>query len=125
MRSHPPTRAAKKARIYTGGNTNVPHSLTEAGRTIAAMVSHAQDVGAKEVEVTKEAEDAWVELLLAGPGRTMRGSPDCTPGYYNNEGREPGPAARLNAGYPEGAFAYFKYLDAWRASGDFAGIEFR
>ena len=47
--------------------------------------------------MTKEAQDAWVELLLTGPGR-MIGSPDCTPGYYNNEGQDPGrPRATMSA----------------------------
>ncbi|HEX4198579.1 MAG TPA: NAD(P)/FAD-dependent oxidoreductase [Caulobacteraceae bacterium] len=105
--------------------SNVPHNLTEAGRTIAAMVSHAVDTGAKEVEVTREAEDEWVALLLTGPGRMMMGSADCTPGYYNNEGRDPGPAAKLNVGYPAGASAYFSYIDGWRKSGEFEGVEFR
>ena len=104
--------------------SNVPHNLTEAARTIAMMVSHARMVGAREVEVTREAEDRWIDLLLTGLGR-MIGSPDCTPGYYNNEGREPGPAAKLNVGHPAGATAYFKYIDAWRNSGQFEGIEFR
>jgi cation diffusion facilitator CzcD-associated flavoprotein CzcO len=104
--------------------SNVPHNLTEAGRTIALVIRHALDQGAKEVEVTKAAQDAWVELLLSGPGR-MIGSSDCTPGYYNNEGQDPGPAARLNVGYPAGASAYFKYIDQWRASGAFEGLEFR
>jgi cation diffusion facilitator CzcD-associated flavoprotein CzcO len=104
--------------------SNVPHNLTEAGRTIAAIVAHAEATGASEVEVTKKAEDAWVELLLTGPGR-MLGTPDCTPGYYNNEGRDPGPAAKYHVGYPAGAMAYFKYIDAWRSSGAFEGVEFR
>jgi cyclohexanone monooxygenase len=104
--------------------SNVPHNLTEAARTIAMVVSRARIMGAKEVEVTREAEDSWVKLLLTGVGR-MIGSPDCTPGYYNNEGREPGPAAKLNVGYPAGATAYFKYIDAWRNSGQFEGLEFR
>ena len=104
--------------------SNVPHNLTEAGRTIATVIRRALDQDAKEVEVTKEAQDAWVELLLSGPGR-MIGSSDCTPGYYNNEGQDPGPAARLNVGYPAGASAYFKYIDQWRASGAFEGLEFR
>ena len=51
------------------------------------------------------------------------GSPDCTPGYYNNEG-QPGPEGRLNVGYPAGPSAYFKYLDAWRKSGAFDGLAF-
>ena len=104
--------------------SNVPHNLTEAGKTIAMIVRHALERGAGEVEVTKEAEDAWVALLLTGVGR-MLGAPDCTPGYYNNEGQDPGPAAKLNVGYPAGAAAYFKYLEAWRNAGDFEGLAFR
>ncbi|HLJ05032.1 MAG TPA: NAD(P)/FAD-dependent oxidoreductase, partial [Acetobacteraceae bacterium] len=104
--------------------SNVPHNLTEAGQTIAAIVRHAVDAGAKQVEVTQEAQDAWIELLLTGMGRMM-GAPDCTPGYYNNEGQPMGDAAKYNVGYPAGAFAYFKYIDEWRSSGEFEGLEFR
>ena len=104
--------------------SNVPHNLTEAAKTIAMMVKHARDKGFTEIEVTKEAEDKWVELLLTGVGR-MIGAPDCTPGYYNNEGREPGPAAKLNVGHPAGALAYFRYIDAWRSTGEFEGLQFR
>jgi cation diffusion facilitator CzcD-associated flavoprotein CzcO len=104
--------------------SNVPHNLTEAAKTIALMVRHAQANDFKEIEVSKQAEDSWVELLLTGAGR-MIGSPDCTPGYYNNEGREPGPAAKLHVGHPAGPMAYFKYIDGWRTSGQFEGLEFR
>ncbi|WP_300579054.1 NAD(P)/FAD-dependent oxidoreductase [Phenylobacterium sp.] len=104
--------------------SNIPHNLTESGRTIAMTIRHALDVGAKEVEVTPEAQAAWVDLLLTGMGR-MLGAPDCTPGYYNNEGQDPGPAAQLNVGYPQGASAFFKYIDGWRASGAFEGLTFR
>ena len=93
--------------------------------TIAAIINHAIKSGAKEVEVGKAAEDAWVELLLTGMGRMMGAANDCTPGYYNNEGRDPGPGAKYHVGYPQGAMAYFKYIDAWRASGAFEGLEFR
>jgi cation diffusion facilitator CzcD-associated flavoprotein CzcO len=104
--------------------SNVPHNLTEAGRTIAAVLRHAIDHGYREVEVTEEAEDGWVDLLLSGPG-SLIGSPDCTPGYYNNEGHDAGPARQLFVGYPLGAMAYFRYIDEWRSSGEFAGLEFR
>jgi cyclohexanone monooxygenase len=104
--------------------SNVPHNLTESGRTIAMTIKHALDHGYDEIEVTKEAEDAWVDLLLTGGGR-MLGAPDCTPGYYNNEGQDPGPRARLNVGYPQGAMAFFRYIDEWRRSGDFEGLAFR
>ena len=104
--------------------SNVPHNLTESGRTIAMTVRHALDVGAKEVEVTPEAQQAWVDLLLTGAGR-MLGAPDCTPGYYNNEGQNPGPAAKYNVGYPQGATAFFRYIEDWRTSGQFEGLDFR
>ncbi|SNT30554.1 cyclohexanone monooxygenase [Streptosporangium subroseum] len=104
--------------------SNIPHNLTEAGRTIALTIKHALDNGFDEIEVTKEAEDAWIELLLSGTGRLL-GSPDCTPGYYNNEGQDSGLRGRLNVGYPQGAMAYFTYLDKWRSSGTFEGLAFR
>ncbi|MGA1370851.1 MAG: flavin-containing monooxygenase [Pseudomonadales bacterium] len=104
--------------------SNVPHNLSDAGSTIAAVVAHALAQGAREVEVTREAEEAWIALLLTGMGR-MLGSPDCTPGYYNNEGQDPGPRARLNVGYPAGASAYFRYIEGWRQSGAFEGLAFR
>ena len=104
--------------------SNIPHNLTEAARTIAMLVTHARDHGHQQIEVTEAAERAWVELMLTSVGR-MTQSPDCTPGYYNNEGQDPGPAARLNVGYPAGATAYFKYLDEWRNTGRFEGLAFR
>jgi cyclohexanone monooxygenase len=104
--------------------SNIPHNLTEAGKTITAVIAHALAGGFSEVEVTKEAEDAWIELLLSGGGM-MFGSPDCTPGYYNNEGQDPGPRGRLNVGYPQGAMAYFQYIDQWRTGGAFEGLAFR
>ena len=103
--------------------SNVPHNLTESGKTIAMIVKHALDTGSKQVDVTKESEDAWISLLLSGPGLVL-GSQDCTPGYYNNEGKDPGPAAKYHVGYPGGASAYFLYLDKWRRSGKFDGLAF-
>jgi len=105
--------------------SNIPHNLLEAGRTAAVVIRHVLDTGADEVEVTAEAEQAWIDRLLANP-RTFGGNPDCTPGYYNNEGQPGGRRAQLNgAGFPEGPVAYFQYIDGWRSSGDFAGLTFR
>jgi cation diffusion facilitator CzcD-associated flavoprotein CzcO len=104
--------------------SNVTHNLVEAATTVAAVVAHARDVGAVEVEVTADAEDAWVERIGTG-GRGMLGSPDCTPGYYNNEGRPMGRRELLNvAGDPAGPVGYFTFIDSWRRSGRFDGLEF-
>jgi cation diffusion facilitator CzcD-associated flavoprotein CzcO len=104
--------------------SNVPHNLTDAAKTIAVLVKHANQQGKREIEVSAEAEQAWVALMLTSVGR-MTNSPDCTPGYYNNEGMDPGPAAKLAVGYPAGPMAYFKYIEEWRRTGRFEGLTMR
>jgi cation diffusion facilitator CzcD-associated flavoprotein CzcO len=105
--------------------SNITHNLVEAGTTIAAVVRHALDVGAEQVETTQEAEQGWVQLLETNETSFMA-NPDCTPGYYNNEGRPTGRREKLNmSGYPQGPVAYFAYIDGWRTSGEFTGVEFR
>jgi cation diffusion facilitator CzcD-associated flavoprotein CzcO len=105
--------------------SNITHNLTEAGATIAAVVAHSLDIGAEVVEVSEAAEQAWVARLDES-GQSLLADPDCTPGYYNNEGGPIGPRERLNsARYPEGPVAYFRYIDAWRNSGEYEGLDFR
>lgn len=105
--------------------SNIPHNLVEAANTLAMILEHAEAIDATEVEVSADAEAAWMELLRSGQ-RRFGGDPDCTPGYYNNEGRVDEIGDGLaGMGYPEGAWAYFQYIKAWREAGDFEGIEFR
>ncbi|MEM8618457.1 MAG: NAD(P)/FAD-dependent oxidoreductase [Actinomycetota bacterium] len=105
--------------------SNVPHNFTDNSKTVTAVIAHALDTGAQEVEVTADAEAAWITRLESG-GRMFGGSPDCTPGYYNNEGQPIGPRALRNGvGFPEGPAAFFDYIDTWRNSGEFEGLEFR
>jgi hypothetical protein len=89
------------------------------------VIAHAVAVEAREVEVTKEAEAAWLGRIQPRQGSVI-GSPDCTPGYYNNEGKPLGEDQQLNgSGFIDGAVAYFEYLEAWRSTGHFEGLEFR
>ena len=105
--------------------SNITQNLTEAGSTIAAIVRHALDTKAEQVEATAEAEDAWIALLESNP-RSFGGNPDCTPGYYNNEGKPMDRKMKLGAsGYPDGPVAFFDYIAKWRTSGEFTGLEFR
>ena len=46
---------------------------------MGAMVAHALEHGYNHVEVSQEAEDEWVESILAAPPRV--GMAGCTPGY--------------------------------------------
>jgi cyclohexanone monooxygenase len=105
--------------------SNVPHNLIEAGATMATIVRHAVDCDAEQVEVTEQAEADWLQTIESG-GRRIGNDPTCTPGYYNNEGQPATAAAvRSSLGYPAGPAAYFEYIDEWRNSGDFEGLEFR
>jgi cation diffusion facilitator CzcD-associated flavoprotein CzcO len=104
--------------------SNITSNLTEAGTTIAAVVAHAEHTGAHCVEVTEAAESAWIDLLASGTGGFL-GNPDCTPGYYNNEGQPSGRRQHLDAGgYPEGPVAFFAFIERWRADGRFDGLRF-
>jgi len=102
--------------------SNVPHNLSESAITIASVVSHAAAGGFTRVEVTEQAEDEWMALLRSGV--TFLGSADCTPGYYNNEGRPSEGDSDSWRGYPLGAVAYFEYIEQWRSDGGFDGLRF-
>ena len=105
--------------------SNITSNLVDAGTTIACVVRHALDEGATEVEVTEDAEAAWVSMLESS-ATSFLGNPDCTPGYYNNEGQPIGRRERLNAsGYPGGPIAFWDHIERWRTSGDYEGLEFR
>ena len=107
-----------------GGNfvANVPHNLSDAARTVAGVVARMRAAGLDRVEVSKDAEDAWMQQLAPNPVMASFLAA-CTPGYYNNEGQGPSPHSLL-AGYSAGAPAYFRYIGQWRRSGDFEGLEF-
>jgi cation diffusion facilitator CzcD-associated flavoprotein CzcO len=104
--------------------SNITHNLADAGTTIATVVAHALETGNVTVEPTEAAEQAWVARIESGP-QGFLGNPDCTPGYYNNEGGTFGRRERLNvSGYPDGPVAFFEYIDQWRRSGRFEGLVF-
>lgn len=109
---------------FQGANliSNVPHNLYDGARSVTRIVQHCSEVGASSVEVTQEAEDSWMELLATG--QSILQGPDCTPGYYNNEGHPEDPRIRFLVGYPLGPIAYFHYIDEWRSNGRFEGLEF-
>ncbi|MEO9469878.1 NAD(P)/FAD-dependent oxidoreductase [Parasphingorhabdus sp.] len=102
---------------------NVPHNIVDHADTIAAIVAHAEVEGHDMVEVTPEAEQAWVDFLQTGLGANI-GNTECTPGYYNNEGEGWSDQDRFMQGHPQGASAYFNYIDGWRKSGTFDGLKF-
>lgn len=105
--------------------SNITSNLNEAALSAAAVVARAVEIGADQVECTEAAEQDWV-AQCARSDLSLFVNPDCTPGYYNNEGGVIGRREKLNAaGYPGGPVAFFQLIDAWRRSGRFDGLEFR
>ena len=104
---------------------NFPHLLEECARHQGHIIGHALENGFTEVEVTREAEEAWVQTILGFEGGPLAGlgGPDCTPGYYNNEGQEH-PHAAQSAPWGGGSIGFFKLLEDWREEGSFEGLEF-
>jgi len=108
----------------SGFTVNYPHSLNEQSKHIAYIVKHAVDHGVRRIEVSEAAEAEWVQTIisLARLGQTFL--EECTPGYYNNEGK-PGERSGQNGFYGAGSEAFFKLLRDWRAAGGLAGLELR
>ncbi|OFV78032.1 flavin-containing monooxygenase [Rhodococcus erythropolis] len=111
---------------FQGSNflTNIPHDIVESAKTIAAIVRYTLDEGHSEVEPSDAGEQAWVESILSETG-SLRGSPECTPGLYNNEGSPQELSHRLDSGYRGGPLAYFRHMQRWRMAGTFQDLEFK
>ncbi len=104
---------------------NATSNYTEASLTLAAVVKHAEETGAAEVETSEEAQRSWVEAIEGNP-RLFIGGSDCTPGYYNNEGDPDTRVHKLSmGGHPLGPVGFLAYIDEWRKSGRFEGLEFQ
>ncbi|HYZ90853.1 MAG TPA: NAD(P)/FAD-dependent oxidoreductase [Actinomycetota bacterium] len=105
----------------SGFTVNFPHMLDEQARHIAHIVRHAMDNGIEALEVTEEAENEWVEnvIAMARFGREFLES--CTPGYYNNEGMVSELAVQ-NGFYGGGSIAFFNILKDWREEGSLRGL---
>jgi len=103
---------------------NYPHLLEEASAHLCHILRHAIDHDVREVEVSAEAEADWVRTLSETVRNVRAFQEQCTPGYYNNEGK-PGDNGFIGSAYGKGPMAFFALLDDWRATGEFAGLDLR
>ena len=108
---------------------NYTTPIDNQARHAAYIIDTIGKRGAKAVQPSREAEDAFIEEQLQ-PARNpfaMRfgGQPDsCTPGYYNQEGRpidERRDTRRET--YVHGSAAYWKKLENWRTTNQLEGME--
>ena len=105
----------------SGFTTNFPHAMDETAGHLGYILNRCFAEGINTVEVSKEAEDAWVEEIIAVSRYNEDFLVTCTPGYYNNEG-QPNPKSIQNGPYGKGSRPYFRITEAWRDEGTMAGL---
>ena len=107
-----------------GFTVSFPHAMNEQAKHIAYILSECKKANANVVEVTEEAEQAWVEHIIGMSRLSESYQAECTPGYYNNEGK-PNPVSVQNGAYGGGPTRFFKVVEAWREEGSMQGLELR
>jgi cyclohexanone monooxygenase len=106
----------------SGFTANFPHMLNEQSKHIAYIVKTCGERQVRTVETSEEAEKNWVETIEELAILRQKFFEECTPGYYNNEGKLSARAAR-NGPYGAGPTAFVKILEDWRAEGNLSGLE--
>ncbi|MEL7975240.1 NAD(P)/FAD-dependent oxidoreductase [Isoptericola sp. F-RaC21] len=104
--------------MQNANSVNFVHILTEQADHIAAMLAQAAKVGARYVEPTPEAEQAWCDTIVDVAVDNSAFLAECTPGYYNGEGtRRATPTS-----YSPGPVAFHRLLAQWREDGGMADV---
>jgi cyclohexanone monooxygenase len=105
-----------------GFTASYPHLLDQQARHLAYIIQTGVEKGARRVEVTEEGEAAWVQQCLDKARNVGDFFENCTPGYYNNEGKTSELSAQ-NGFYGGGSIEFFKILEDWRAEGHLEGMD--
>jgi len=106
----------------SGFTANFPHMLNEQSKHLAYIIKECAARQVRVMEPSQEAEDAWVQTIISSAIMRQKFQEECTPGYYNNEGKPSALAAR-NGFYGLGPIAFVKLLEDWRKEGGLQGLE--
>jgi cation diffusion facilitator CzcD-associated flavoprotein CzcO len=99
--------------LQNAASVNFVHVLQEQAGHIGAVVAEARRRDARRVEPSAPAEEQWVATIAATAPDNYAFQAECTPGYYNNEGK---PRPRANS-YGPGPVAFHDLLRRWRTGG--------
>ena len=105
-----------------GFTASYPHLLDQQARHIGYLVGTGAARELRRIEASEEGEEGWVQQCIARARNTGDFFENCTPGYYNNEGRT-SEASLLNGFYGGGPIEFFKILGDWRSEGRLAGMD--
>ncbi|MEV5411175.1 NAD(P)/FAD-dependent oxidoreductase [Thermopolyspora sp. NPDC052614] len=110
-----------------GLTANFAHMLSVQAEHLGYIFSEANKDSVKTIEVTEEAEEAWVQEIIrvatdnAIGAQNLAFQEECTPSYYNNEGQLSLLAVQ-NGPYGLGAVAFIDVLEDWRRTGALPGL---
>ncbi|MFI6542529.1 flavin-containing monooxygenase [Streptomyces prunicolor] len=104
--------------IQSASAVNMVHILDERAAHVAGVVTEARKRQARYVEPTADAETAWIATIREKAQDTYAFRAECTPGYYNNEGK---PSARSES-YGGGPIEFHALLKDWRENSDMGDI---
>ena len=107
----------------TGLTANIPHMLKEQAEHISYIIRRGLDGNMRVIEATKQAEDDWVDTINSLARLGERFYAECTPGYYNNEGRPGEGDGFLSGQYGAGPVEFFKVISNWREEGNMKGLD--
>jgi cation diffusion facilitator CzcD-associated flavoprotein CzcO len=105
-----------------GFTANYPHLLDQQARHVAYIVQTGLARGLRTIEVSEAGEAAWVQQCIDKARSTGDFFENCTPGYYNNEGKTSELSAQ-NGFYGGGSIEFFKILEKWRREGQLEGMD--
>jgi cyclohexanone monooxygenase len=106
----------------SGFTANYPHMLNEQSKHLAYIIQECLARQVRVVEAGQDAEESWVQTIISSAIMRQKFQEECTPGYYNNEGKPSALAAR-NGFYGHGPIAFAKLLEEWRSEGTLKGLE--
>ena len=109
-----------------GFTASFPHMLNEQAKHLSWIIRRAIDSSVAAIEATEEAVDEWVARCIEKAGVATEFFENCTPGYYNNEGKLS--ERSLQNGFYGGATGspeFISILEAWRADGTMKGLATR
>jgi len=98
----------------SGVTVNIPLMADEQAKHIATIIQSCLTGQVRSVEISEAAENAWQAEMTAKAINRDKFFSDCTPGYYNGEGKPEG-GAFFNGIYGGGPFGYMAILKEWRA----------
>ena len=71
----------------SGFTATYTYSLDEQSIHLAHILKTTKDKGVTRIEASQEAEEKWIETIIDKARITADFQENCTPGYYNNEGK--------------------------------------